>query len=63
MLPSTLISEYDPHSMVRRSTSDLLDKCFNEKQRNKIYENAAPRAVKICLQIIQKKHNLVNKQK
>ncbi|KAI6191252.1 E3 ubiquitin-protein ligase listerin [Aphelenchoides bicaudatus] len=63
MLPSTLIAKYDSLSAVRHSADELLEKCFNDEQRKKIYDHAAPRAIKVCLQIIQKKNTLVNKQK
>ncbi|KAI6173957.1 E3 ubiquitin-protein ligase listerin [Aphelenchoides besseyi] len=63
MLPYTLMTLNDHLATVRKSGMDLLEKCFNEEQRKKVYERAAPKTVAVCLQIIQKKHNSLNKQK
>jgi hypothetical protein len=63
MLPATLISMFDSVSIVRRSATELIDKCFNEEQRAKIYSSVGNKSIKLCLQIVQKKNTLVTKQK
>ncbi|KAI6234545.1 E3 ubiquitin-protein ligase listerin [Aphelenchoides fujianensis] len=63
MLPYTLLSVHDHLAAVRKSATELLEKCFTEEQRKKVDERAAPKAVKICLEMIRRKHNSLNKQK
>jgi hypothetical protein len=64
MLPYTILSSFDHLASVQRSAQEeVLQKCFDEDQQKKVYERAAPKTIKLCLELIQKKHALVTEQK
>ncbi|CAD5229048.1 unnamed protein product [Bursaphelenchus okinawaensis] len=63
VLPLVLLSTFDHITAVKRSAADILETCFDDEKREKIYQQFPSKTIDICLEIIKRRHNLLGPQK